>query len=164
MPRRGTFTTAKHQGTAIFLSLKSRLQRELKRLGLYYRLKASLTYDLYWKLADRSLIEDRNKELAFYRTVLRGFCPGDLIFDIGANSGTKTEVFLKLGAHIIACEPDGLNQEVLKQKFHEYRFTKKPVVIVGKAVSDTETVKTMWIDQPGSAKNTFSVKWVEHAA
>jgi FkbM family methyltransferase len=36
----------------------------------------------------------------------------------------------------------------------------KPVTIVGKAVSERETVERMWIDAPGSAKNTLSQKWV----
>jgi hypothetical protein len=34
-------------------------------------------------------------------------------------------------------------------------------VVVGKALSDKEAVETMWIDEPGSAKNTLSKKWVE---
>ena len=42
-----------------------------------------------------------------------------------------------------------------------YRLSRKPVVIVGKALSDKDSVETMWIDEPGSAKNTLSRKWVE---
>lgn len=45
--------------------------------------------------------------------------------------------------------------------FLKYRLTPKPLVIVGKALSERCTVETMWIDEPGSAKNTFSQKWVE---
>jgi hypothetical protein len=32
---------------------------------------------------------------------------------------------------------------------------------VGKAVSDRNGVETMWVDEPGSAKNTLNAKWVE---
>jgi FkbM family methyltransferase len=35
------------------------------------------------------------------------------------------------------------------------------VVIVAKALSDKEAVETMFIDEPGSAKNTLNPKWVD---
>jgi FkbM family methyltransferase len=141
--------------------LKPNLQTALKRLGLYQRLKASPIYDLYWMMANRRIINDRSREVEFYRKLLEGFQKGDLIFDVGANHGYKTDIFLRLGAMVVAVEPDELNQDVLKQKFLSYRLARKPVVIVGKAVSDRNTVDKMWIDAPGSAMNTLSQKWVE---
>jgi FkbM family methyltransferase len=118
-------------------------------------------YYLYWSVADPSLIHDANKERDFYRNLLSGFRVGDLIFDIGANHGSKTDVFLRLGASVVAVEPDEVNKKILEEKFLRYRLRPKPVVIVNKAVSDKNAVETMWIDEPGSAKNTFSQKWVE---
>ena len=61
----------------------------------------------------------------------------------------------------MAVEPDEMNQEVLREKFLRYRIAPKPVVFVGKAASDRETVETMWVAEPGSALNTLSHKWVE---
>ena len=142
-------------------ALKPYLQTLLKRLDLYQRLKASRLYDLYWSIADRRIIDERSREVEFYRKVLEGFRQGDLIFDVGANHGFKTDIFLRLGARVVAVEPDELNQEVLTKKFLRYRLTRKPVVIVGKAVSDRSTVDKMWIDAPGSAKNSLSQKWVK---
>jgi FkbM family methyltransferase len=127
---------------------------------LYERLRASFVYDLFWSIADRRLVEDRQQEVAFYRTLLQGFRGEGLIFDIGANHGRKTDVFLRLGARVVAVEPDEVNQEILRQKFLTLRLRPKPVTIVGKAVSERETVERMWIDAPGSAKNTLSQKWV----
>ena len=44
-----------------------------------------------WWLADRSLLEEAKGEVNFYRNLLGGgFHRGDLIFDIGANQGSKT--------------------------------------------------------------------------
>ena|SRR2546426_3570180 len=140
---------------------KPQLQTLLKRLGLYHRLKGSRLYDLYWRIANRRIIEEISSEVEFYRKLLEGFRKGDLIFDVGANHGFKTDIFLRLGARVVAVEPDELNQEVLTQKFLRYRLSRKPVVIVGKAVSDRNTVDKMWVDAPGSAKNTLSQKWVE---
>lgn len=140
---------------------KSQIQQLLRRAGFYHRLKASPVYDFYWSIVDRSLIDDRRKEVEFYRALLGGFREGDLVFDVGANHGTKTGIFLKLGARVVAVEPDEANQAILAEKFLRYRLTRQPVVVVGKALSDRDTVETMWIDQPGSAKNTLSQKWVD---
>lgn len=142
-------------------TLKPYLQSILRRVGLYHRLRASSIYDLYWRLADRSLLDDRRREVEFYRRLLTGFGQGNLIFDIGANYGSKTSIFLSLGARVVSVEPDDVNQAILREMFLRHRLTPKPVIIVAKAVSDKSTVETMWINAPGSAKNSLSQKWVE---
>jgi FkbM family methyltransferase len=141
--------------------LKFYLQTALRRLGFYERLKASPLYDLYWRMADRRIIDDRQKEVEFYRNLLNGFRPNDLIFDVGANNGYKTDIFLRLGARVVALEPDQASQKVLRQKFLRHRLRPKPVIVVDKAVSNSNAAKTIWIAAPGSAKNTLSQKWVE---
>ncbi len=142
-------------------SLKIAGQNLLKRLGLYQRVKASFAYDLYWRFADRTLIAERDAEVAFFRNTLVGLMANDLILDIGANRGHKTDIFLRLGARVIAVDPDESNQEILRQNFSAYRLRKKPVTLVRKAISDRNGTETMWVDEPGSAKNTLNAKWVE---
>lgn len=133
----------------------------LKQSDLYSRMKTSRLYDAYWTLRDRSRIDRRREEVNFYRSLLSGFPRGGLIFDVGANRGDKTDVFLRLGARVVAVEPDQDSRRVLGQKFLQYRFAPKPVAIVGKALSDRIGVETMWVDGPGSFLNTLSKKWVE---
>jgi FkbM family methyltransferase len=142
-------------------SLKSNAQRVLKQVHLYERVKASCLYDLFWTFADKSVIEQKDSELQFYKTVLTGFRKGDLVFDIGANQGFKTEIFLRLGARVVAVDPDKVNRAILEEKFLKYRLNKKPVVVVGKAVSDKNGSEIFWVDEPGSGKNTLNHKWVE---
>src|SRR5271167_3009199 len=110
--------------------LKNYLKRSLGQLGVYERAKASWIYDFYWTLADRRIIDDRRDELNFYRDLLDGFREGDLIFDVGANQGYKTDIFLRLGAKVVAIEPDEVSESILKQKFLKYRLRKRPLVIV----------------------------------
>jgi FkbM family methyltransferase len=140
-------------------SPKLHIQRMLQRSGLYHRLKMSMIHEIYWRIAGKHWILAREKQLDFYRRLLTELRPGDVIFDIGANEGFKTDLFLRLGARVVAIEPDETNQSILREKFARFRLVRKPVVIVGKAVSDTNTVETMWIDGPGSAVNTLSQKW-----
>lgn len=130
----------------------------LKQSGLYHRLKASSAYDLYLKLTKRQLIETRNQEDRFYVAILRGFKPGDLVFDIGANTGDKTDTFLRIGARVVAVDPDVRNQAILRQRFLRYRLRPKPLTIVGKAVGAQVGVETMLVCGPGSVFNTLSRK------
>ena len=140
-------------------SAKVKIQRVLRRSSLYHRLRASVVHELYWRIAGKRWILAREKQLDFYRSLLAGMRPGDLIFDIGANEGFKTDLFLRLGARVIAIEPDETNQSILRGRFASFRLVRRPIVIVGQAVSDDNTQRTMWMDGPGSAVNTLSQKW-----
>jgi FkbM family methyltransferase len=143
-------------------TLQARLRERFGRYGLYQRLKSTLLGDLYRRLSYGDGINlKREAEVRFYRSVLEGFRKGGLIFDIGANGGDKADLFLRLGARVIAVEPDEKNQEILAQRFLRLRLIKRPVSIVGKAVSDSIRNEVMWIDAPGSALNTLSRKWVD---
>jgi FkbM family methyltransferase len=118
-------------------------------------------YDWYWRVFDRTILDDRAAEVLFYQGLLKDLPPHGLVFDIGANHGWKTDIFLRMGARVVAVEPDEVNQGILRQSFLSYRLSKKPVAIVGKALGEMDAVETMWIDAPGSAKNTLSKKWVD---
>jgi FkbM family methyltransferase len=51
----------------------------------------------------RPELGNRSKILReFYSQFIR---PGDLVFDIGANRGDRTEVFVQMGARVVAAEP-----------------------------------------------------------
>lgn len=140
-------------------SPKAHIQRALRHIGLYHRLRTSVIRDLYWRVAGKEWILARDNLLDFYRHLLTDLHPGDLIFDIGANEGFKTDLFLRLGARVIALDPDETNQAILHERFTRFRLSRKPIIIVGKAVSDNCAVETMWIDGPGSAVNRLSQKW-----
>jgi FkbM family methyltransferase len=139
--------------------LKRQTQTILKEAGLYHRLRTSTLHDLYQRVADRGRILARNRQLDFYRRLLPELRRGDLIFDVGANEGLKTDLFLRMGARVIAIEPDETNQQILRERFLKFRLARKPIEIVGVAVSDKKATESMWVDGPGSAVNTLSQKW-----
>jgi FkbM family methyltransferase len=130
-------------------------------LSVKSRLRSSFIRDAYWAVRHQQRLAALRKEVDFYWKVLVGFKPGDLIFDIGANEGSKTDVFLRLGATIIAVEPDEACSKALEERFLKYRFRPQPVKIVRRAVSDRVGTDQMLIDGPGSAVNTMSPKWAE---
>jgi FkbM family methyltransferase len=140
---------------------KATCQSLLKRAGLYERVKGSWLYDAYWTIADRRLIEQRTQELDFFRKTLVGFRKDALIFDIGANRGVKAEIFLKLGARVIAVDPDVSNQKTLTKRFLALRLRKKWIIVVPKAVSNRNGHEILWVSEPGFEMNTLNAKWAE---
>jgi FkbM family methyltransferase len=73
-----------------------------------------------WTSEDQAMLE-------FYKALIR---PGDLCFDVGANVGNRTKIFLKLGAKVIAFEPQPECQRVLSSHFGANpRFTLLPVAL-----------------------------------
>ncbi len=146
-------------------SLSSLTRSTTQRVGLVRalksRLKASVLRDAYWALGHRDRLRLFRREVDFYRLVLDGFSRGDLIFDVGANVGGKTDVFLRLGARVVAVEPDRTCAKSMEERFLDFRLNPRPVTIVTRAVSDRVGSQEMLIDGPGSAVNTMSPKWAE---
>lgn len=126
------------------------------------RLASSSIRRIYWAIAKRENLVSCHREEAFYRGLLAGMERYDLIFDIGANRGAKTEVFLRLGARVVAVEPDETCQVILRDRFIRYRLRSNPVTLVDRAVSDTIGFEELLLDGPGSAVNTMSRKWADH--
>ena len=87
------------------------------RLGVYRW--ARLFND---KLRYRKL---KARELAFLRRLIR---PGALVFDVGANRGQSAEAYLRLGARVIAFEPQAaLHEEILQRCQHLGDLKLEPV-------------------------------------
>lgn len=97
-------------------------------------------------------IRHHRKTVNFYAQFLK---PGDLCFDIGANMGNKTQAFLELGSNIIAVEP----QDICLERLHQRFAAKENVVIVNKAVGESEGVADLSICNLSSRIATFSDKW-----
>jgi len=126
------------------------------------RLKSSSARRIGWALTNRKALISNQQEEDFYRKLLVGLQRDDIIFDIGANEGAKADIFLRLGARVVAVEPDNTCQAILRDRFLSYRFRSCPVTIVNKAVSDKIGTADMWVDGPGSAVNTISRKWADY--
>lgn len=66
----------------------------------------------------REVIRHNRAMINFYRQFI---LPGDLCFDIGANRGNRTNIFLTLGARVVAAEPQPFCVQILKQRFGKNR-------------------------------------------
>jgi FkbM family methyltransferase len=82
--------------------------------------------------------------------------PGDLAFDVGANIGNRTRVFLDLGSSVIALDPQKECARALFVKFHANpRFH-----LVNKALGASEGKSEMFISN-FSSTSSMSKEWIE---
>jgi FkbM family methyltransferase len=133
--------------------MKKHIKRLLKKMKLYEYLKYSTFFYLYEKFLKPEVEERRKKEISFYTSFLTN-C--NLIFDIGANDGHKTEAFLLIAQKVVCCEPDETNFRTLEIRF---RHQRKRVFLEKVALGSTEKTAEMFIHHPGSAFNTLNEKF-----
>jgi FkbM family methyltransferase len=96
--------------------------------------------------------QDDERRLKFYKQFIR---PNDLVFDVGANMGNRTKIFLKLDARVVAFEPQKMCAEFLELAFkREKNFT-----LINKALGAKDGEAEMYIDDE-STISTLSKHWV----
>ena len=96
--------------------------------------------------------EQERKTLEFYSQLIK---KGDLCFDVGANIGSRTRIFLKLGAKTVCIEP----QKVCLKVLYKLLKNNKDVIIVGKATGDHEGYAEILICEDEPTISTMSNKW-----
>src|ERR1700741_4675894 len=112
---------------AVLSPIKNILRESLLDLGLYHKVN---------NLRFRN--DARNKaQKEFYARVIK---PGDLVFDVGANVGQRSEIFAQLAKTVVAIEPQPNCVRHLKSRF---RFNRH-VIIQEVALGDEPGAATMW--------------------
>lgn len=91
---------------------------------------------------------------ADHRLLSEFIAPGDLVFDVGANTGVKTRVYLALGARVVAFEPQPACRAILEERFGQ------KVVIDPRALSDREGTAELQIPQLSTIASV-APKWIQ---
>lgn len=92
----------------------------------------------------------------FYRAIIK---PGDLCFDIGAHLGDRADHFLKLGARVVAVEPQPLLFAALRR-----RFGGDPrVILVPVALGDAQGKAELAIDPMNPTVASLSPDFIAEA-
>jgi FkbM family methyltransferase len=133
--------------------MRGLIKKFLQSKGVYEHLKYSKAFAAYEHFFKPQVQEAFKKELAFYRSFLQ---PCQLVFDIGANDGHKTEAFLRIAERVVCCEPDAKNHKTLVTRF---RNRKERVLIEKLALGAKEGELKMYVHHEGSAFNTLNPKF-----
>lgn len=89
---------------------KKRIKSVLIQLRLWSLIKYILKKDIA-KPVSQNLFEEG---LKFYSQFIK---QGDLVFDVGANFGNRVEIFIALGAKVVAIEPQKKCVKYLNEKY-----------------------------------------------
>ncbi len=81
-------------------------------------------------------------------------CPGDLIFDVGAHVGNRARIAQKLGARVVALEPQPLFAAFLR------RGARNGLEVVEKAVGAAAGHATLRISRLHPTVSTLSAGWI----
>lgn len=93
-----------------------------------------------------------SRRLAFYKSFVHA---GDLVFDVGANMGNRSKIFLEIGANVIAFEPQPYCSEFLSTAFRGIReFT-----LIKSALSDIKAQATMHVSNTHTL-STIDIDWL----
>jgi FkbM family methyltransferase len=94
------------------------------------------------------------------RKMARLFCKfikkGDLVFDVGANAGIYSKVFLDLGAKVFAIEPQKNCVRYLNQAFKG----NKHIIIIEKALGEEKGKGKLLISPTNDGHSTMSRQWL----
>lgn len=83
--------------------------------------------------------------------------PGDLCFDIGAHVGSRVDVWLGLGARIVALEPQPRCMAWLR---HRYR-NRDGVILLDRAVGAMPGRQALLVSERNPTVSSLSADWVE---
>ncbi|MBL4594288.1 MAG: FkbM family methyltransferase [Flavobacteriales bacterium] len=108
--------------------MRKLIRSVLRGLGLY-----SFTLDLENKLITLFKKSERKE---FYNEFIKS---GDLVFDVGANKGNRTVIFLELGAKVVAVEPQKECYEHLVKRFGD------KIDLIKLGLGEKESTATMYV-------------------
>src|SRR5437870_9589575 len=129
------------------MRLKETIKRSTRSSFLYSHLR-----DAYQCVFNRTYLRQRSETLSFYRQFVS---KKDVVFDVGANVGLYTEVFLKLGARVVAIEPNPECAEILATVRPRNR-----VVVERVAVGSAECEAPLFLCDDSNTHSTLSKEWI----
>jgi FkbM family methyltransferase len=110
--------------------------------------KLKLAFFPYLLEEPKETVDKRQK---FYSQFIN---PKDIVFDVGANVGNRTRVFLNIGAKVLAIEPQKECYQLLEKRF------KKSIEIVRMGVGEKEEMKDFFVASTNTV-SSFSTEWID---
>jgi FkbM family methyltransferase len=116
-----------------------------KLLGEYWTYRLKLFRDRVFNNS-----QNDNIDVSFYSSFIK---KGDLCFDVGANIGNKVDMLMRVGARVVAIEPQESCYRILK-----YKYGNK-ISLVNKGVGEAVETKEFHISSSNTI-SSFSTEWI----
>jgi FkbM family methyltransferase len=114
-------------------------------LGSWWHARGDLKAVQSWTNVD-------DRRVSFYNSFVHA---GDLAFDIGANIGNRTKIFRRLGARVIALEPQPYCESILERAFRG----DSGVVVLSAAAGRAEGTAEMKVAS-GHVVSSLAPEWI----
>jgi FkbM family methyltransferase len=138
-----------------------RLKELAKKLRVYEsarrvsdEVKWSKTFESVYNLTHWDSRRAKQNELNLFRSLVPA---GSLCFDVGANIGDKTNIYLKHQCRVLSIEPVARNIEILHKRFKQT----SRVTILTAAVSDHVGSAPINVIDDNTAFSSFNKRWIE---
>ncbi len=95
----------------------------------------------------------RRKRISFYSSFVH---PGNLCYDVGANVGNRTDIFIRLGARVVAVEPQTECMRKLRRKFGN----QSNVILVQAGLDEVENESRTIFKSRQSGISSMSEEWI----
>ncbi len=132
--------------------LKEKLRKWLPIKFFYFLMHAK---NYFYPTESYLITKDYSKKLkAFYGAFIQ---KGDLVFDVGANFGSRVKTFLSLGARVVAIEPQPECINFLKSMYASQ------ITLVQKGLAAKEGFLDFYMSKDTTV-SSFSKDWVDNIA
>lgn len=128
------------------------LKEKIKKNSLWIKFSYS---NIYQKFRNPKFYKKQIKEYKFYREILKDL-ENDLIFDVGANIGSKSIIFSKIAKKVISFEPTDQCIHILKN-----RHLNSNIEIIKCALSNENSIKSFFEVEDNSAYSSLSNKHID---
>lgn len=116
--------------------------------------------DFYQKYRDPEKHRKQQEEPSFYKKILKMHpSKNNLIFDVGANIGSKSIIFSKLARKVVSFEPSEGLFSILQKKFENTN-----VIIYNYALGNMVSTSDLYIVENNEAYNSLNKKHIEITA
>ena len=130
------------------MNLKQTFKEFLWRSNLY-----SATRQYYRRLNPK-IVEGERKETEFYQKIIK---KDDIVFDVGAHLGDKTNAFLNCGAVVVAVEPQ---KKYLQHIKHRFKNQSSHIHLLQKGLS-AQPEKRLFYARRNGATSGFVKDWLK---
>lgn len=130
--------------------MRHAIKKTLDRIGILGPL-TNFKHSYFPTDGQREEMKYHPARLKFYSQFVKA---GDTCFDVGANMGNRTKVFLELGAKVVAIEPQKDCYEVLRVKYG------KRIHLITKGLGQKEGTETFFLSS-STEFSSFAKDWVD---
>lgn len=139
------------------MGLRETVEHAAIRLGVYRQARKAYR----WTHHRQTFVHNRAEDQFYSQFIGRG----DLVFDIGANVGERSRIFLDLGARVVAVEPNPSCADVIRARYSCRSLAVESVAVGAQQgsgrlhVADRDTLSSMFEDwaPSGTLSRTIEV-------